>query len=444
MTARVSSMRATVPAAAASAILLLAPGFQSRAAACSGDSGGLTLPSGFCATVFADALGHTRHLAVAPNGTIYVNTWSGAYFNNEALPPGGMLVALKDTKGSGKADAIVRFGPGHAEGNAGGTGIAIFRNYLYAETNDRIVRYALPRDGIAPAGQPETIVSGLPLSGGHPMHPFAIDPNGRLFVDLGSITNACQRHNRVPDAPGEDSCAELETRAGIWRYDANRQDQRFSAKERFSTGLRNGEGISFDSAGRIFATQHGRDELFENWRRYYTPEQGQNEPAEELVELRQGADFGWPYCYFDYDQKKLVLAPEYGGDGGRTQGLCAQKQAPVAAFPAHWAPDDMLIYQGNQFPASYKGGAFIAFHGSWNRAPGPQGGYNVVFQPLVDGRARGPFSVFADGFAAGSPGPGRAAHRPAGLAAGPDGSLFIADDKAGRIWRVIFQAEKTE
>ena len=116
--------------------------------------------------------------------------------------------------------------------------------------------------------------------------------------------------------------------------------------------------------------------------------------------------------------------------------MCAQKRAPVAAFPAHWAPNDLLIYQGSQFPSAYKDGAFIAFHGSWNRAPGPQGGYNVVFQPLAGGKASGPFVVFADGFAGAIKQPGRAAHRPTGLAVGPDGSLYIADDQGGRIWRV--------
>jgi len=376
---------------------------------------------------------------VAANGTVYVNTWSGTYYHNDTLPPGGMLVALKDGKGSGKADQVTRFGGSHAQGDGGGTGIALYKDYLYAETNDRIVRYLLPRDGIAPTGKPETVVFGMPMGGDHPMHPFGIAPDGSLYVDMGSATNACQQQNRMPGATGNNPCTELETRAGIWRYDANKLDQRFSPAERFSTGLRNGEGISFDSTGRIFGTQHGRDQLSENWSKLYTPDQGHNEPAEELVQLQQGADFGWPECYFDYDQKKLVLAPEYGGDGGKTQGVCARKQPPVAAFPAHWAPNDMLIYQGSQFPAAYKDGAFLAFHGSWNRAPGPQGGYNVVFQPLADGKASGPFIVFADGFAGGRKEPGRAAHRPSGLAVGPDGSLYISDDIGGRIWRVTYQ-----
>jgi mono/diheme cytochrome c family protein len=193
----------------------------------------------------------------------------------------------------------------------------------------------------------------------------------------------------------------------------------------------------------MFATQHGRDQLRENWPDLYTPQQGANEPAEELVQLERGADYGWPYCYFDLTQQKLVLAPEYGGNGGRVVGLCADKRAPVAVFPAHWAPNDLLLYSGGQFPVAYRGGAFIAFHGSWNRAPFPQGGYNVVFQPLADGRASSPYVVFADGFAGAVEEPGQAAHRPSGLAVGADGTLYISDDQRGRIWRVTYRGPAT-
>ena len=417
------------------------PAPTAASSACVGDNGGITLSAGFCATIFADKLGHARHMAVAPNGVVYVNTWSGRYYHNAPPPPGGFLIALQDSNGSGHADKIVRFGPTAADGNHGGTGIAIYNGYVYAETNDRIVRYPLPANGtgIAPTGAAQTVVSGLPLTGDHPMHPFAIDAQGNLYVDLGSATNSCQSENRMPDVPGNNPCTELKTRGGTWRYDANRLDQHFSPAERFVTGLRNGEGISFDSAGRIFATMHGRDQLGQNWPKLYTLKQNANQPAEELVQEHQGADFGWPYCYYDGFQHKLVLAPEYGGNGGKAVGICAQKEAPVAAFPAHWAPNDMLIYEGSQFPSAYKDGAFIAFHGSWNRAPEPQGGYNVVFQPLTDGKASGPFVVFADGFAGAVKQPGQAAHRPTGLAVAPDGSLYIADDQGGRIWHVTFQ-----
>jgi glucose/arabinose dehydrogenase/mono/diheme cytochrome c family protein len=410
---------------------------------CTGDNGGITLPTGFCATVFADNIGHVRQMAVAPNGVLYVNTWSGLYYRNDKPPAGGFLIALRDTTGSGHADQVVRFGPGADTGNAGGTGIALYNGALYAETNDRIVRYALPKDGMVPGGTPDVIVSGLPLTGDHPMHPFRINAKGELFVDLGSATNSCQVANRMPNSPGIRPCTELETRAGTWRYDANRTGQRFSPAERFVTGLRNGEGIAFDSTGRIIATQHGRDQLRENWPALYTPQAGANEPAEELVQLERGADYGWPYCYFDLTQNKLVLAPEYGGDGGKTVGLCAQKRAPIAAFPGHWAPNDMILYEGQLFPDAYRGGAFIAFHGSWNRAPFPQGGYNVVFQPLKDGKASGPFVVFADGFAGAVKEPGQAAHRPTGLAVGTDGALYVSDDAHSRIWKITYSGPAT-
>ena len=403
-----------------------------RPQACADDNGGITLPPGFCATVFADNIGHARQMAVAPNGVLYVNTWSGRYYRNDTPPAGGFLVALQDTNGDGRADVSVRFGETRDQGSAGGTGIALYNGAVYAEVNDRIVRYALPAGAVAPNGPPEVVVSGLPLTGDHPMHPFRIDAHGNLYVDLGSATNSCQVGNRMPNSPGIQPCTELETRAGIWRYDANRTEQRFSPAERFATGLRNGEGIAFDSAGRIFATQHGRDQLRENWPSLYSPQQGADEPAEELVQLEQGADYGWPYCYFDLTQHKLVLAPEYGGDG-RMVGLCADKRAPVAAFPAHWAPNDLLLYGGRQFPVGYSGGAFIAFHGSWNWAPSPQGGYNVVFQPFADGKPSGNYVVFADGFAGAIEEPGQAAHRPSGLAMGPDGALYISDDQRGRI-----------
>jgi len=415
-----------------------APAF---AAACPGDNGGITLSPGFCATIFADNLGHVRHMTFAPNGVLYVNTWSGRYYRYDTPPAGGFLIALKDTKGAGQADVIERFGDGVPQGSAGGTGVVFYNGFIYAEQNDKIIRYALPGGALVPTQAAEVVVSGLPLTGDHPMHPFTIDPKGNMFVDVASATNACQAENRVAGSLGHDPCTELETRAGIWLYDANKTGQHFSPAERYATGIRNGEGFAFDGAGRLFVTQHGRDQLSQNFRKLYTPEQNAGLPAEEIVELVRGGDYGWPECYFDGSQKRLVLAPEYGGDGGSKVGVCAEKRGPVASLPAHWAPNDLLIYLGEAFPAAYRGGAFVAFHGSWNRAPEPQGGYNVVYQPLKDGKASGDFVVFADGFAGAVKEPGRAAFRPTGLAMGRDGALYISDDRHGRIWRVTYHGD---
>ena len=420
----------TIESAFPSAVLAAEP--------CPQTDTGIVVSPGFCATVFADNIGHARQMTVAPDGTLYVNTWSGVYYNNDTPPEGGFLVALRDTKGGGRADRIARFGETAAEGGHGGTGITLYKDGLYAEINDRIVRYAL-KDGVVSAGQkPVTVLSGMPIKGDHPMHPFTIDADGNLFVSMGSATNTCEVKNRMPHSPGNDPCTELETRAGIWRYDANSTDQLFSPKERYASGIRNGEGMDFDAAGRLFVTQHGRDQLHEDWPELYSAQQGFELPAEEVMILNKGGWYGWPKCYFDPGQKKVVLAPEYGGDGGKKVGACAQALLPVAAFPAHWAPNDLKIYKATQFPASYRGGAFIAFHGSWNRAPGPQGGYNVVFQPLADGKPSGDYIVFADGFAGAHKEPGRAAHRPSGLAVSLDGALYVSDDKAGRIWRITY------
>jgi glucose/arabinose dehydrogenase len=418
---------------------------QTASAACAGgDNGGITLPAGFCATVFADTLGHPRHIVVNSSGVVYVNTWSGKYYN-DAPHAGGFLVAMRDTNNDGKADIINRFGPDAAHGNGGGTGVALFNGALYAEEGDtvskRISRYALSTDGLTPsttAGQ--VVVNGLPANGDHPMHPFVIDASGSIFMDVGSATNSCQAQNRTLNSPGKNPCTELRTRGGIWRYDAAKTNQRFSPAERYATGIRNAVGIAFDGSGQLWSTQHGRDQLYDNWPKLYNADQGQNLPAEELLKIGQGSDYGWPYCYYDNAQQKLVQAPEFGGDG-KKEGDCASKKAPASFFPAHWAPDGLTFYTGSQFPTHYRNGAFIAFHGSWNRAPGPQQGYNVVFVPFNGANPVDPskYEVFADGFAGAAKDPDHAAHRPTGITAGPDGALYITDDKAGRVWKVVYK-----
>src|SRR6201994_3447789 len=139
-----SSWSATTPAHAA-------------AVSCNGDAAGITLPDGFCATIFADNIGHARQMAFAPDGTLYVNTWSGIYYNNGPVPAGGFMVALKDRNGDGRADVTERFGETVASGGHGGTGVAFYNGMIYAEINDRIVRYPFSPNDIAPKGKAETI-----------------------------------------------------------------------------------------------------------------------------------------------------------------------------------------------------------------------------------------------------------------------------------------------
>jgi glucose/arabinose dehydrogenase len=282
-----------------------------------------------------------------------------------------------------------------------------------------------------PAGAPDPVVSGLLNRRQHAAKSIAVH-EGTLYVNIGAPSNSCQERDRSPGSPGRDPCALLDTAGGIWRFDANRTGQAQTDGRRFSTGLRNMVAIGLDPAGALYGVQHGRDDLARLWPQLFNAEQNAEKPAEELYRLDDGADYGWPYCYYDPELRLKVLAPEYGGDG-RTVGRCANVRQPDAFFPAHWGPNAILFYTGSGFPREYRGGAFVAFHGSWNRAPLPQQGYNVVFVPFANGRPAGEWRVFADGFRGTSQ---QSTYRPTGLAQGNDGSLFVSDDRGGRVYRI--------
>lgn len=381
------------------------------APACDPDNGGLVLPDGFCALVVADQTGPIRHIAVAPNGDI---------FTGRSGREGGLML-FHDSDGDGKADVVRRI---HEEV---GTGVVLAPDAVYFAPNDKVLRFPWRYGSLEPAGPPDTIVQGLPANG-HAAKTMALGPDGSLYVNIGSRTNSCQVADRQNRSPGNDPCVELETRAGIWRFDARRTHQTQADGRRVVTGVRNAMSLSIDPQGTLWSAVHGRDQLSANWG--MTDEQNAENPAEEFGPMTQGLDYGWPYCYYDPRAGRKVLAPEYGGDGS-TVGPCAAKAQPAVAFPAHWAPLASVFYTGTQFPAEYRGGAFLAFRGSWNRAPLPQAGYRVAFVPFKDGKVAGPSRTFA------RPAGEETSIRPAGLAVGPDGSLYIGGEVPGRIWRVM-------
>ncbi|MEO0471376.1 MAG: PQQ-dependent sugar dehydrogenase [Bacteroidota bacterium] len=395
------------------------------------DNGAINVPDGFGAVVVADSLGRVRHIDVRDNGDIFVNL--------SKLYQGKGVLALRDTDGDGHAETMDGFG------NYRGTGLQVQGNYLYAASDTCVYRYAFAGESLLPDTVGEKIVGGFPVQGQHASKTFAVDPQDNLYVNVGAPSNACQQEMRSPGSAGLDPCPQLEWQAGIWQFSASKVGQTQQADgKKYATGIRNAVAIEWSEGGNsLFAAQHGRDDLHRLWPETFAQEDNTILPAEEFLQVSEGDDFGWPYCFYNQEINKKLLNPEYGGDGVK-QGRCEGIKEPALAFPGHLAPNDLLFYTGDQFPERYKDGAFIAFHGSWNRLPDPQEGYMVVFIPMNGGKVSGDWEVFAHGFKGMDKvmSTRDAAYRPTGLAEGPDGSLYITDDAKGRIWRVMYYGKK--
>jgi glucose/arabinose dehydrogenase len=397
------------------------------------NNGDITLPENFGAVVVHEGLGKmARHITVRDNGDIYVKMLK--------LVDGKGIIALRDTTGDGKSNIQEGFG------SYIGTGIDINDGYLYASSTTEVYRYALTENELLPNSKEELVISGFPKQNDHSSKPFTFDNEGNIYVTVGSPSNACQIEVRSPGSKGMEPCPHLELQAGIWSFKTNKINQ-VHGKDgfKYATGIRNAMGIDWNfSTNSLYATQHGRDQLHQLWPDLYTKEQSAQLPAEEFLQVNKGDDFGWPYCYYDQNKKKKILAPEYGGDG-ETQGTYENIKKPIMAFPGHMAPNDLLFYTGDQFPKRYKNGAFIVFHGSWNRSPLPQKGFFVAFVPMENGKASGDWEIFADNFAGMEEveNPADAKNRPMGIAQGPDGSLYVTSSATGKIWRIMYYGENS-
>jgi len=402
------------------------------------DNGKLFLPDNFEALVVVDSLeGRARHIAVNDNGDIYVKS----RFSKED----GRNVALRDTTNDGKPDIIQTFSQYKKE-RSYGTAMRIHNGYLYFSSELVVYRQKLTPGKLIPEGELEEIVIDDHAHGSHEhiAKPICFDNKGNLYVPFGAPSNSCQEVNRTPAVPGIDPCPQLIDHGGVWRFDANKKGQTQKDGYKFATGIRSVVGMEWNPADEnLYLVMHGRDDLLRLWASIFTPWQSAVLPSEEFLKVTDGADSGWPYCYYDQIQEKKVLAPEYGGDGN-TVGRCADFEKPIMGFPGHWAPNDLFFYSGDQFPERYKNGAFIAFHGSTNRAPYPQSGYFICFVPFENGKPTGEWEIFADGFAEVDPivNVSNAVYRPMGIAMGPDGSLYIAETEKGKIWRIMYKGDK--
>jgi glucose/arabinose dehydrogenase/cytochrome c553 len=398
------------------------------------DNGGLFLPEGFEAVVVADGIGHARHLAVNENGDIYVKlTYAKQDSGN---------VALRDVDNDGRADHIAYFGDYEAESGYGPTAMRIFNGYLYFSTKGAVYRQQLTPGRLVPEGKTELVLTDN-YKTEHIGKSLAFDGSGHMYVNFGSISNNCQENNRTAESPGQYPCAELAEHAGIWKFDANRLNQTKQDGVRYATGLRDGIAMDWNQAtNTLFAVEHGRDGLHQTWPSLYPEWESALLPSEEFFEVKQGMNGGWPYYFYDQLQKKKVVSPEYRGRDLSKE--VTKPTNPIMGFPGHWAPNDLLFYTGDQFPDRYRNGAFIAFVGSSNRAPYPQSGFMVGFVPFRNGAPVGTWEAFADGFAGKDTlaSASEAAHRPMGLAMGPDGSLYVSDIVTGKIWRIMYKGNR--
>jgi glucose/arabinose dehydrogenase len=391
------------------------------------DNGGITLPEGFSALVVAGEIGRGRHIAVNDNGDIYVS------LRNHDQNKG--IACLRDTTGDGRAD-IIEYAGEHT-----GTGIKLHKGYLYFGSDTAVVRYPMQPGELLPGNNWEMIARGFPQERQHEAKPMEFDGQGNMYVTVGAPSNACMEQMRTKGSPGMDPCPILEYAGGIWKFkdDVLNQDQ-LTDGERYATGIRHAVATNWNNqVNELYAVQHGRDQLSQFFPEMFDDKQNAELPAEEFFLVTEGSDFGWPYCYYDPFKNEKVLAPEYGGDGEMVE-RCENKMDPIMSFPGHIGPNDLLFYTGDMFPEKYRNGAFIAFHGSWNRAPEPQSGYFVVFVPFDGAYPSGDWEIFADGFAGVENiiSTRDAVYRPCGLAQGPDGSLYVVDSNKGKIWRIIY------
>ena len=340
------------------------------------------VPAGFKIAIYATGLHDSRWLATAPDGDIFV-----------AEPGIGRITRLHEA--GGKVEAVTV-----ADGFKRPHGMAVTGNVLFVSDLTAVWKLTFPDGPLKPAKRERvTTAPDLSPEGNHWTRNLAIDSHGTIYIGIGSASNVGE------DAP---------TRATVQTVNLD------GSLKTFASGLRNAVGLQFyPGTDDLFVTVNERDGL------------GDGLVPDYLTHVQRGAFYGWPYSYLGAHPD-----PDYGA---KRPDLVAKAVVPDLLFHAHSAPLGLIFYEGAQFPASFKGDAFVALHGSWNS--GAPTGYKVVRVPFKNGRPSGGYENFVTGFWDGAAKQGEPAHvwgRPAGLTVMKDGSLLIADDVGKVVWRVSY------
>ena len=347
------------------------------------------VPQGFAVSIFADKLTAARWMAVAPNGDVFLA---------EPSDSGGKITVLRDSNGDGKADKSFTF---VSSGFVYPHGLAFHEGYLYVGDLRGIWRIPY-KDGQTVAGTPEKVttkVADLRPKGNHVTRDIAFGPDGGLYLALGS----------------RDNISDFKPGAQVFKINPD------GSMSEFASGIRNPVGIAFaPGTGTLYVTTNERDGL------------GDDLPPDYFTSVKPGGFYGYPYAYIGAHPDP-VWSPKDPG------GKVASSITPDVLFHAHSAPTGLAFYTGSNFPAEYRGDAFVSLHGSWNS--GNPTGYKVVRVHFVNGKPVNGYENFATGFWNGMGNPGEPAKvwgRPVGLAVAKDGSLLIADDVANVVWRVTY------
>lgn len=345
------------------------------------------VPEGFRANLFAGGLDHARWLAVAPGGDVFL-----------AEPGPGRITVLRDADGDGRAERKATFASGFSRPH----GLAFHGGHLYMADTEAVWRFDYA-PGQLEGGEPVKLTPDGALGGGsgHWTRNVAVHPDGsRLYVAIGSRGNI-----------GE----EPTPRATVQEFAVDGSDQRT-----FADGLRNPVGIAFrPGTEELWVVVNERDGL------------GDGLVPDYLTAVREGGFYGWPYSY--------IGAHPQPGYAERRPDLVERAIVPDLLFQSHSAPLGLVFYEAEAFPESYRGDAFVALHGSWNRAEPT--GYKVVHAPFEDGRPVGHYVNFATGFWARGTDTAEVWGRPVGLAVAADGSLLVADDVGQAVWRIAYTGE---